>query len=243
MKGELIGINTAILGPNQTSIGIGFAIPSNMVKSVVDQLIKYGDVKRGMLGIGAQDLTPDLANAFKLKAEKGAAVTQVLPGSPAAIAGFEVGDVILNVNGVPIKSASDVVNTVGFLRVDSKVNVDILRNNNKMTLSVTLLDGKQREKNIEKVDPYLYGLTMSNFSAISPIHGLVRGVLVMDVSQDSNAWQSDMRAGDIITSVNLHPITNADELKSFVVGSSKELLIHVIRGPSAIFLILNRGED
>lgn len=243
MQGQLVGINTAILAPNQGSIGIGFAIPVNMMKSVVDQLIRFGDVKRGMLGIGAQDLTSDLASAFSAPVEKGAAVTQVLPGSPAATAGFQVGDIITNINGTPIKNASDVVNTVGFLRVDTKVNVELLRKNAKLTLNVALTDAKQREKNVEKVDPFLYGLTIKNFSALSPLHGPVQGVLVLDVQEDSNAWQSDVRSGDVITSVNQQRVGNVDELKAAVAKSGESLLLNVIRGPSAIFLVVNKPAE
>lgn len=241
MKGELIGINTAILAPNQGSVGIGFAIPSNMVKSVMDQLLKFGDVKRGVLGIGAQDITPDLVNAFNVPIDKGAAITQVLPNSPGQIAGLQVGDIITSVNGTPIKNASDVVNTVGFLRVDSKVNIELLRKNQKMTVGVTLSDPKQREKNMEQTDPFLYGVTFKNFSASSPQHGNVKGVLVMGVQEDSNAWQSDLRPGDVITSVNQQTITSSDELKASAQKADKMLLVNVIRGPSALFLVINRN--
>jgi len=127
MKGNIIGINTAILAPERGSIGIGFAIPSNMAKSVMMQLIQYGDVQRGMLGVGAQDLTPDLASAFDAEETKGAAVTLVLPRSPAQQAGIQVGDIITSVNNVDVKNASDVVNTIGFLRVNTKANINLLR--------------------------------------------------------------------------------------------------------------------
>ena len=103
MQGELIGLNTAILAPNQGSIGIGFAIPANMAKSVMNQLIQYGDVKRGILGIGAQDITPELASAFNLNVTKGAAVTLVLSDSPAQQAGVQVGDIVTAVNGSEVK--------------------------------------------------------------------------------------------------------------------------------------------
>ncbi len=243
MQGQLIGINTAILAPNQGNIGIGFAIPSNMVKSVIDQLIQFGDVKRGILGIGAQDLTPDLASAFNIKLDSGAAVTQVLPGSPALAAGFHIGDIVTAVNGTPIKNASDVVNTVGFLRVNSKVNVDVLRNNSKLTLSAVLIDPKDRNNKIEASDPFLYGLTFQNFSAVSPLHGLVKGVLVMDVQEDSNAWVSDLRAGDVITSVNQIPVTSADDLKAAVAKADKKILLNVLRGGSALFLVISRNDE
>lgn len=143
MQGQLVGINTAILAPDRGNIGIGFAIPSNMAKSVMDQLLQYGDVKRGVLGIGAQDITPELVSAFKLNVSKGAAVTQVLPNSPAQTAGLQVGDVITSVNGAEIKNASDVVNTIGFLRVDSKANIGIVRNNKPITATVSLSDPKK----------------------------------------------------------------------------------------------------
>ena len=241
LKGQLIGINTAILASsNKGSIGIGFAIPSNIVKSVMDQIIKFGDVKRGILGIGAQNVTPDLVAAFNVPIKDGAAVTQVLPGSAAAAAGFQVGDIVTKVNGVPIKNASDVVNTVGFLRVNSKINIELLRQTKMLTLSVTLSDPKQREKNIELLDPFLYGITMKNFYALSPLHGQVRGVLMMDVKEDSNAWQADLRPGDVVTSVNQQPITNMAEFKAVTAKAKDKLLLNVIRGASALFLIINR---
>jgi serine protease Do len=241
MQGQLIGINTAILAPTQGSIGIGFAIPSNMVKSVMEQLIRYGNVKRGVLGIGAQDITPDLVTAFNLTLDKGAAVTQVLPGSPAAQAGFQVGDIVTNVNGAPVKNASDVINTIGFLRVDSKINIQLLRQNKPMTISVTLSDPSQRDKALEQSDPFLYGMTLKNFSALSPVHGNVKGVLVMDVKEDSKAALSDVRAGDIITSANQQTVNNIDELKAAAAKSDKTMLINVIRGASAVFLVINRN--
>ena len=125
MQGQLIGMNTAILAPNQGNIGIGFAIPINMVESIVNQLIHFGNVKRGVLGIGVQDITPDLANAFQLTSDNGAVITQVLPHSPAQKAHLQIGDIILSINNSRIKSASDVINTIGFLRVNSTVQLTL----------------------------------------------------------------------------------------------------------------------
>lgn len=240
MQGQLVGINTAILAPNRGSIGIGFAIPSNMTKSVVQQLLEYGNVKRGALGIGAQDLTPELANAFNMTDTKGAAVTQVLPSSPAQQAGLQVGDIITDVNNVPVKNASDVVNTVGFLRVDSRININIIRNGKKLTVSASLLDPKQRKDVIEKMDPFLYGVGLKDFTLLSPIYGNVEGVIVVAVEQDSNAWQSDLRPGDIITSVNQQKIRNITELKTLVAKAGNSLLLNVLRGPAGLFLVINK---
>ena len=239
MQGQLVGINTAILAPDRGSIGIGFAIPVSMAKSVMDQLIKYGDVKRGFMGIGAQDLTPDLVNAFNVKISKGAAVTLVLPYSPAQQSGVQVGDIITNINGVDIKNASDVVNTVGFLRVNTKVNINLLRNNKQLTLNVALTDPKVREQAIEKVDPFFYGVGLQNFSALSPVQGKVQGVLVLSIQEDSAAWRSELKPGDIIVSVNQQPVTTIEQLNTLSAKSDK-LLLNVLRGGSAIFLVISK---
>ena len=240
MHGQLVGINTAILAPNQGSVGIGFAIPSNMVMSVMNQLIRYGNVKRGVLGIGAQDITPDLATAFQLDIASGAAVTQVLPDSPAQHAGIQVGDIVTSVNSTPIKNASDVVNVIGFLRVDSKINIELLRQNKKMTVSVTLSDPKKRETAIAEMDPFFYGVGLKDFSQLSPIHGNVEGVLVISIQEDSNAWNADLRPGDVITSVDQQKIKNIADLKSIAAKSDKTLLLNVLRGASAIFLVVSK---
>ena len=238
MQGQLVGINTAILAPDRGNIGIGFAIPASMAKSVMDQLIKFGDVKRGFMGIGAQDLTPDLISAFNVNVTKGAAVTLVLPGSPAQQAGIQVGDIITNINGTDIKNANDVVNTVGFLRVNTKVNINILRKNKQITLNVALTDPKLREQAIEKTDPFFYGVGLQNFSAVTPVHGKVQGILVLSTQEDSSAWRSDLKPGDVITSVNQQPVTSIDELRAATAKTNK-ILLNVLRGGSAIFLVIS----
>src|SRR5579883_416047 len=242
MQGQLVGINTAILAPSRGNVGIGFAIPANMAKSVMDQLIAYGNVKRGVLGIGAQDVSPELADAFHLGDAKGAVVTLVLPNSPAQLAGLMVGDVITAVNGSPVKNGSDVVNTIGFLRVDTKTTIDIIRNNKHMTVTVTLSDPQKRKEIMEKADPFLYGVGLKNFTLFSPIHGNVAGILVVSVDPDSNAWNSDLRPGDVIISANQQQVKNIDDLKASVTKSGKTVLLNVLRGPSAIFLVINKEE-
>lgn len=241
-EGVLMGINTANLTPNRGSIGIGFAIPSNMVKSVMQQLLQHGNVKRGLLGIIAQDLTPELASAFNVESQKGAAISLVLPYSPAQQAGLQVGDIIVSVENHEVKNASDVMNTIGFLRVDSKAKIDILRNTKRMTFSVELSDPKKRSQILEQMDPFLNGVGLKDFTVLSPAHGNIEGVLVVGVEQDTNAWHSDLRSGDIITSVNQQKIKNIAELKTRTSKAEKVLLINVLRGPAAVFLVLNKEE-
>jgi Do/DeqQ family serine protease len=239
-NGQLIGINTAILAPDRGNVGIGFAIPANMAKSVMLQLIEYGNVKRGILGIGAQDITPELANAFQLNSSKGAVVTQVLPHSPAQQAGLLVGDIISSINGVPIKNANDVINVIAFLRVDSNATINVIRQNKPISVTVTLSDPKKRLELNEQTDPFLYGVGLKDFSAFSPVHGNVQGILVVSVDRDSNAWHSDLRPGDIITSVDQHKANNIIELKALATKAEKQLLLNILRGPNAMFIVISK---
>lgn len=239
-QGLLIGINTAILAPSRGSVGIGFAIPSNIAKSVAIQLIQFGDVKRGALGIGAQDITPELATAFHLSSTNAAVVTEVMPASPAEKAGLLIGDVITSINGAPIKNANDVVNAIAFLRVNSKATINVLRNNKPMTLYATISDPKQRKESIQQNDPLLYGVSLKDFTILDPTHGDVKGVLVVSVEEDSNAWHSDLRPGDVIISAGQQKVTSIPELKNIATNSKDGLLLNVIRGPGAVFLVINK---
>jgi Do/DeqQ family serine protease len=135
-KGELIGINTAILAPGGGNIGIGFAVPINMVRSVMDQLVAHGEIKRGRVGVAIQDLTPDIAQALNLKDTQGAVVVEVEPGSPAARAGLKRGDVVLSLNGEPVRSATELRNRIGLTAVGSKVAMAVDRSGSRVTVDV-----------------------------------------------------------------------------------------------------------
>lgn len=242
INGQLIGLNTAILAPNRGSVGIGFAIPSNMAKSIMQQIITFGNVRRGTLGIGAQNITPDLASAFKLANSDGAVVTQVLPNSPADKSGVQVGDIITTVNGTPVKNANDVVNSIGTLRVDSKTTLNLLRNNQPLSLSVTLTDPGKRKEISAQTDPFLNGLALKNFSILSPVQGQIKGVAVIAVEEDTNAWRADLMPGDIITSANQQKVTSVDELKKIAADAKETLVINVFRGAGAVFLVINKTQ-
>ncbi len=238
-EGQLIGINTAILAPDRGSIGIGFAIPSNMAKSVMQQLIQYGNVKRGVLGVGAQDITPDLASAFNLSPASGAVVTLVVANSPAQNAGLQVGDIMTAIDGTEVKNANDVINVIGFLRVDSKIKISILRKNKSQTLTATLSDPQKRQQENQEKNPFLYGVALKDFTAFSPVHGDIKGILVVTVDEESNAWRSDLRPGDIITSANQEKVTSVAELQKVAADSKNLLLVNVLRGPTAFFLVIS----
>ncbi len=239
-QGQLVGINTAILTPARGNIGIGFAIPAGMAKSVMSQLIQYGDVRRGALGIGAEDISPDIANALSVTSYKGAVVTQILPSSPAQQAGIQIGDIITSVNGNDIKSANDVVNAIAFLRVDSKAIINLLRNNKTITIVTAITDPQKRQKAEQEHDPLLYGVGLKDFTLLSPIHGDIKGVAVVSVDEDSNAWHADLHPGDVITSINQHTVTNIAELKKITTTAKDSLLLHILRGPAAAFIVVSK---
>lgn len=241
IQGQLIGINTAILAPDRGSVGIGFAIPVDMAKSVMQQLIEFGNVRRGMLGIGAQDITPEIADAFNVTSPfKGAVVTMVMPHSPADSAGIHVGDIVTTINGTEIKNANDVVNSIGFMRVDSRAVINLLRDHKSMTVTAMINDPKKRRVINEQLDPFLYGVSLKNFSVDSAEQGEIKGVLVVNVEEDSSAWRSDLRPGDIITSAGHNPVGNIAELRKIATDAKHDLLLNVLRGSGAVFLVISK---
>ncbi|MES2218250.1 MAG: trypsin-like peptidase domain-containing protein [Pseudomonadota bacterium] len=245
-KGELIGINTAILAPDRTSIGIGFAVPVNIVKVVMQQLIQYGDVKRGVLGVGVQDITPDLAKAYDIGGKnptEGAVVTSIHLGSPGQTAGILVGDVIKEVNNIPIRNANDVVSTVGFLRVDSKVNLNVQRENKLKDIPVVLTDAKKLRNAASATDPYFYGVGMQNFFLLSPVYGEINGVMVVSVDPDSHAWQADLRPGDVIIGVDQEKVSNITEMKQASNTDKTTIVLNILRNSGSVFLVVKKEDN
>jgi Do/DeqQ family serine protease len=146
LNGELVGINTAIVGPAGGNVGIGFAIPSHLAQAVMQQIVQYGEVQRGQLGIGVQDLTPESAKALGLERSGGAVIAQVQPDSPAAQAGLRPGDVVVAVDGAPVANASSLRNIIGLLRVGSEIKLDFLRNGQKRTATARIAQPPARRR-------------------------------------------------------------------------------------------------
>lgn len=241
LKGELIGVNTAILGPAGGSIGIGFAIPANMARSVMVQLIKYGSVRRGLMGVLVQDLTPELANAFHFSLKtSGALVAMVTPSSPAERADFKVGDVILAVNGEPVINASQVKNRVGLLRVGANVSLTVLRAGKTMNLKLVTQDPEQYQRVNEAKNPFLYGTILKHFDQQLPAQGHVIGILVLHVAENTAAWHGGLRPGDVIVSANQQQATTLTQLDTIAQAAGKQLLLNVLRQNGALFVVINR---
>ena len=236
LRGELVGINTAILSKSGGNMGIGFAIPINMAREIMDQIMEFGTVQRGQLGAQAQDLSADLAQAFDIRLPRGAVVTQVSKGSPAERAGLQVGDVITHLNDREVHNATDVRNRVGLLRIGQKVEMRILRDNRPHQLTATIAPFELSSIEGEKLHPRLAGALLVNLSE-ETVRGTVQGVAIMEVAPGSPAQRAGLRQGDIITQANRQAITDLEGLQK-AVKSSEQLLLNLRRGSGALFVLL-----
>ncbi|WP_162263961.1 MULTISPECIES: Do family serine endopeptidase [Legionella] len=237
--GELIGINTAIISPYGGNIGIGFAIPINMAKDVAQQLIKYGSIHRGLMGIFVQHLTPELAQAMGYSEDfKGALVAQVNQDSPAEKAGLKPGDIITQINNTKITEATQVKSTVGLLRVGSDAKIILQREGKEITLNASVTDVKKHEQKLQASNPFLYGLALKNFEQDSPLHGHIVGVQVVGASENSAGWRAGLRPGDIIIAANKTQTNDVKSLQSVALQQKQQLLVQVLRGIGALYLLI-----
>jgi serine protease Do/serine protease DegQ len=217
-------------------VGIGFAIPINMVSEIMGQLIEHGEVRRGSMGAQAQDLTPELAAAFAIELHQGAVVTQVSNGSPAAKAGLKTGDVITQINGRTIKDASDVRNRIGLLRIGERVEMRIVRNGKPQTLRTVIEEPELVTVAGEKLHPRLGGAVLANVSE-ETVSGRVEGVVVAQVTAGSAAMVAGLRKGDLIAQANRREVRNLEELQA-VVRADSALLLNIQRRDGALYLLL-----
>ncbi|MCP5159733.1 MAG: DegQ family serine endoprotease [Gammaproteobacteria bacterium] len=237
LRGELIGINTAIIAPGGGNVGIGFAIPANMMSRLMNQIIAHGSVRRGQLGVSVQDLTPQLAQAFDIPANQGAVIAQVAPRSAAARAGLREGDVILQVNDRPIRDGSNLRNAIGLIEVGETVRLEILRGGKPLTLNVKVGEYTPAKAEGDALNPRLAGAIFEDVGPNSPLAGKVQGVLVARVESGSPAAQAGLRSNDVITAINRQRVSSTDELRRIAAGSNA-LIINLIRGQGELLLVL-----
>ena len=238
-KGELIGINTAILSPYGGNVGIGFAIPINMARDVAQQILKFGSIHRGLMGIFVQYLTPELAQAMGYPdTTQGALVSQVNEKSPAEIAGLKSGDIITQINDTKITQATQVKTTISLLRVGSDANMTVNRNGHEIKLRVVVTDIKKHEQELQATNPFLYGLALRNFEQDSPLHGHVRGVQIVGASENSAGWRAGLRPGDVIVSANNKPTADTTALQDIARQKKEQLLIQVLRDSGALYILI-----
>ncbi|MBU6198805.1 MAG: Do family serine endopeptidase [Xanthomonadaceae bacterium] len=237
LRGELVGINSAIYSPSGGNVGIGFAIPSNLAGQVMRQLIATGTVAHGSLGISAQDITPDIAAALGVNAGSGALITRVRGGSPAAAAGIAPGDVVTAVDGKPVRSAGDLMNEQGILPVGSKVQLDLLRDGKALRAETRLDADKLASTEGGKVDARLRGAQLSEVDPNARRDGLA-GVRVDRVAGGSRAQDNGLRPGDLIVGVDQVDVAGLDDLRGLLARYPRRVLLSVVRGRNALFVPL-----
>ncbi len=233
LRGELIGINTAIIAPNGGNVGIGLAIPVNMAKNSADQLLEFGEVRRGQLGIVIQDVTTELAEAFELdEQQRGVLITQVREGSSAAKAKLMSGDIILKVDGYAVTTAAKLRNVVGAARIGDTLKIDLIREGKPKKFNVKVGDAVNMALEAKDIHPRLEGAELKDAKNDA-------GVEITAILKSSPSAQSGLMVGDRIVSINRVLIANYEQLAEVAKRSKGKLLFRVIRGNSALFIVLN----
>ncbi|WP_386068015.1 DegQ family serine endoprotease [Tahibacter sp. UC22_41] len=236
LNGELVGINTAIFSPSGGNVGIGFAIPSTLAGDVMQQLIKTGTVKRGSLGIEAQNLTPDIAQMLDVPAGRGAVVTRVQSDSAAETAGLRLGDVVVGVNGKPVNNQQDLHNAEGLLPIGSDVELKVLRDGRETTVTAKLVGRNTASAEGQNLDPRLGGAQFADLGERQRQQGL-RGVTIARVASGSRAESNSLRSGDVVVAVNQVDIRSLDDLTALTKRRPRQLLLTVVRGQNAFFVM------
>ncbi len=232
LRGELIGINTAILGPNGGNVGIGFAIPSNMMQNLVQQIVEFGEIRRGVLGVSGRSVNADIAKAMELDTTQGGFVEQVVPNSAADEAGIKAGDVITKVNGKTVKTFSELRGKIGSIGAGKKVKITVVRRDgDEKVFTVKLKQAETANVAAADIHQAFDGAELNNIPD-------GKGVEITSVEKASNAAYVGLKAGDIITGINRHRIKNIAELRSFLKDSKGVFALNVKRGDSNLFLMI-----
>lgn len=233
LRGELIGINTAIIGPSGGNVGIGFAVPTNMAARVMDQLARFGEVKRGGIGIVAvAEVNQDIAKEQRLPAIEGAVITTVISGSPADKVGIKKGDVVIAANGRPVRTGYDFRNQQALTPIGQSLGLTIVRNGAVRELQVVIATpARAQGLRPQKID----GLPGAELASI-PKELNQRGVYVLTVPANSEAYQIGLRDNDILLGVNSAYVSSPEDVRRSLHEASRQIVFHVLRGDSRIDL-------
>jgi Do/DeqQ family serine protease len=239
LRGEVVGINAAIVGNTGGNAGIGFAIPINMVRAIANQLVAYGSVERGELGFAVTPLRTDLSKKYHLPiGQPGAVVTRVDKNSSAERAGLKIGDLVISLGQSPVKDAADLRNKLGLMRVGSAADMMVWRNGKSLRVQATLLEPAIKLVQGDQLSPLLEGATLT--SSQSSVEE--KGLEVLTVLSGSNAWNSGMREGDLITSVNQKRYADLDRFAEEAAKTPDRLLLNVTRnGERLVLSIIGKG--
>jgi serine protease DegQ len=243
VDGKLVGINTAIVSPGNAegSVGIGFAVPMKMVQRVTAQLIEYGEVRRGRLGVGIQDVTPDLAKALRLGVEAGAIITQVEPESAASRAGVKVDDVVVDLDGAKVAGAADLRNTIGLTPIGTEVALGLVRDGRRQTVKLKVEEGQPRaghqSTGTVAAGKMLDGLRGAELADPSTT-GNALGIVVSQVDEGSPAALNGLVDGDVITAVNRHAVHNVQDLAGALRSAATPLALSILREGEPLYVVV-----
>ena len=237
--GKLVGINSAIIAPSGGNVGIGFAIPVNMAKAVMAQLIEFGQVRRGLLGVAIQDLTPDIADALGLDVSQGALIARVESGSPAEQAGLRPGDVVVALNGNAITSAEELRGHLGVMPPDKAFTLTVARPDGRHQIKARLSQRKAQEKQTARSE-VLSGAVFRPVEQNLPGYGKVQGLGVVDVAPGSPAALFGLRPGDVIVEANRQPVRSVRDLDAALQGGGNAVALLISRDGAMIYLLLRR---
>jgi len=244
VDGKLVGINTAIVSPGNAegSVGIGFAVPMKMVQRVTAQLVEYGEVRRGRLGVGIQDVTPDLAKALGLGVEAGAIITQIEPDSAASRAGVKVDDVVVELDGAKVIGAADLRNAIGLTPVGTEVSIGLVRDGRRQTIKLKVEQGPAHAghgSGSGGVDAgkMLDGLRGAELAEPSET-GNARGVVVSQVDDGSPAALNGLADGDVITAVNRHPVRAIQDFAAALRAAATPLALSIVREGEPLYVVV-----
>lgn len=233
LAGELVGINTAIIAPAGGNVGIGFAIPSNMAKASMDQIIAHGEVRRGQIGIGIQDITPDLREAFDIgNGQQGVLVTNVMEGSPAQDSGLQSGDVILAVDGKPTTSTGQLRSQIGMKTIGDKVALTLLRDGRQKHIKVKVGKPKSLAGSHSQLHKLLEGVQFENVES-------GEGVRVASVAPNASAAYAGLRAGDVIVGANKRRVYDLESLERALAMNTTAVLLQVNRRGGSLFIVIS----
>lgn len=234
LNGELIGINTAILAPSGGSVGIGFAIPSNMAQTLAKQLMQFGEIKRGLLGIKGMEMSADIAKAFNLSTQRGAFVSEVLPQSGSAKAGIKAGDVITTLNGKTLNSFAELRAKIATTEPGTVVKLGLLRDGKPLEVSVTLDKSTASSANAELIIPALQGASLSD----GQLKDGAKGVKLDSVEKGTPAAQIGLHKDDVIIGINRDRIHTIAEMRKILESKPAVIALHVVRGEDSLYLLL-----